>query len=105
MFQFVMVILGDFWQRFYLLDSLPLDGGGRGWGCKGGAGHGRRSSPFPPPSQLPPARGKDQKREFHLKNALRFRLQVANCPSPAGGGLGSGVGTAQGGVGRGGGGA
>ena len=24
--------LGDFWQRFYLLDSLPLDGGGRGWG-------------------------------------------------------------------------
>ena len=32
--------LGDFWQRFYLLDSLPLDGGGRGWGCKGGAGHG-----------------------------------------------------------------
>ncbi len=25
-------LLGDFRQRFYLLDSLPLDGGGRGWG-------------------------------------------------------------------------
>jgi hypothetical protein len=24
--------LGDFWKRFSLPDSLPLDGGGRGWG-------------------------------------------------------------------------
>jgi hypothetical protein len=23
---------GDFWKRFSLPDSLPLDGGGRGWG-------------------------------------------------------------------------
>jgi Uma2 family endonuclease len=25
-------ISGDFWKRFSLPDSLPLDGGGRGWG-------------------------------------------------------------------------
>src|SRR5437879_5916114 len=63
--------LGDFQQRCYRLDSLPLNGGGRGWGCKGGTGHSETPRACPPIPTFPRQGGRSARGICILRNRLR----------------------------------